>query len=64
MRLWKKSLPSRFHFNVVIQLKQKKSIDEIYTYLINSGYVNLKKHHKTEQEVREYIKKIQNELEV
>jgi hypothetical protein len=62
MRLWKKSLPNRFHFDVVIQLKQKKSVDEIYKFLINSGHINLKKHHKTEEEVLEYIKKIQAEL--
>lgn len=62
MRLWRKSLPTRFHFDVVIQLKQKKSVDEIYKFLINSGHINLKKHHKTEEEVIEYIKKIQAEL--
>jgi hypothetical protein len=55
MKLWKKSKPTRFHFSVVVKLKQKKKPLEILNELISSGEVNLERHKKSKEEVLEYI---------
>jgi hypothetical protein len=63
MKLWRKSMPSRFHSFVVINLKQKKTVQEIYQQLINQGKVDPKRHHKSEEEVLAYIRKIKDSFE-
>ena len=62
MRLWKKTMPARFHMEVAAKLKQKVPVNEIYNFLINSGHVKLDKHHKSKEEVMEYIELIKNSL--
>ncbi len=62
MRLWKKTLPVRFHSRVANLIRQKKTVPEIYDFLIKSGEVNLVKHKKTKQEVMEYIEIISKSL--
>ena len=49
MRLWRKTLPTRFHIEVVQLARQKQSVEQIYAYLIGSGHVNLKKHRKSKE---------------
>lgn len=51
MRLWKKTIPSRFHHTVATMVKQKKTVGDIYKFLINSKIIDLNKHKKTEHEV-------------
>ena len=55
MRMWKKEKPTRFHFSVVIKLKDKKKPVQILEELITSGEVDLKRHNKTKEEVLDYI---------
>lgn len=56
-------MPSRFHSYVVTYLKQKKTVQEIYKQLVLQGKVDLKRHHTSEEEVLEYIRKIKDSLE-
>ena len=51
MRLWKKSLPSRFHMDVANMIKQKMTTEEIYKNLIQSKKVRPDKHKKSKEEV-------------
>jgi len=62
MRLWRRTLPARFHFTVATLLKQKKTIEEIYSILIKSNEINLHRHKKTEEEVLKYIALIKDSL--
>ena len=62
MRLWRRTMPPRFHSTVVNMLREKKKTDSIYEQLIASGVVNLKRHRKTKEEVLEYIELIQKSL--
>jgi len=55
MRLWRRTMPPRFHMSVVMQLKQHKTVEWIYNHLINSRVVNLDRHKKTKEEVMGYI---------
>lgn len=58
MRLWRKTLPTRFHSTVANLLKEKKGTEDIYEYLIKSGELIPKKHKKSKEEVLEYIETI------
>jgi hypothetical protein len=58
MRLWKKRMPARFHFEAAMLLKSKKSVPEVYEELIKTGRVNLARHQKSKEEVVDYIRLI------
>lgn len=51
MRLWRRTLPVRFHSTVAHLLREKKSDEEIYETLIKSGELIPKKHKKSKEEV-------------
>lgn len=55
-------MPQQFHTTVLEQLENNKSVAQIYRGLVKSGRVDLKKHQKTEEEVKEYIADIQKAI--
>jgi hypothetical protein len=46
LRLWHGQVPARFHMNVMLMLKQKKSPKEVCEFIMKSGIVNFKRHKK------------------